>query len=70
MGDRRQNFYLTALLMASCAVCDTAEEATDLAMETLENLGLLSDDTMESAAAPNRRDAINRVSTIKRTDIF
>ena len=52
MGDRRQNFYLTALLMACCAVCDTAEEATDLAMETLEDLELLSDDTMESAAAP------------------
>ena len=41
MGDKRQNFYLTALLMACCEVCDGAEEATDLAMETLEELGLL-----------------------------
>ena len=52
MGDRRQNFFHTALLMACCMKTETAQEATDLAMNTLEELGLLSepdtDDQMQS----------------------
>ena len=54
MGDRRQNFFHTALLMGCCMATETPEEATDLAMETLEEMGLLSDpdtdDQMQSAA--------------------
>ena len=43
MGDRGQSFFYTALLMACSAERDSAEEATDLLMETLEDLGMLSD---------------------------
>jgi len=58
MGDRRQNFFHTALLMACCLECETADDATELAMETLEELGLLhnSDAEVQTIFEPTNKN--------------